>query len=969
MKKIWKLLSIGAVLTFLLSGCKKDEDVVVTTYPVTEVGVSTVTCGGDVIVNLSGISLTELGVCWSTSKNPTISDDHVSTPDYNDCFVCTLRDLQPNTKYHVRAYALRGTQPYYGKDVSFKTENFEGMTILTDTVTNITYSSARCGGVIEDDGGMTLISWGLCWSQSTSPTINDNKLEINLNQNTFFGNLINLSPETTYYVRAFATNSIGTFYGNQVTFRTLDGRPAVHSVNINSVTTNTARFIGEVTDGGMSYVTERGFCWSTNHNPTIIDEKVVQGTGTGQFSSIVNSLLPGTVYYVKAYAQNAEGIGYGDELSFMTLNNAPIVITNGVSDIDQTSAKGDGEVVNSGGLSVIERGFCWSTTPSPTINDNQVAYGSGLGQFWGNMTNLTPRTKYYFRAYAKNDLGVGYGDIISFTTIDLPTVVTTDAINIQATSFVASGNVTDDGGVPLTSKGMCWGVTPNPTITGSHTSDGDQIGEFTSNITNLNLNTTYYIRAYATNSLGTSYGQQIVVKTKDGVALISTHEISSIMATSATCGGSISDDGGFPITSRGICWSTMQNPTINNNHTTDGSGDGSFTSIMNGLSLNTVYYVRAYAINAHGTYYGEQRIFTTKDGIAIVSTMDITNINKTTASSGGTITTDGGSPIVAKGVCWSVNDNPTISNNHSEDGTGISSYNSNIFGLQNGTYYYVRAYVTNAYGTYYGESKKFLTHPIGAVGGLFSVSATKKVFISQGNLQYQASTNTWRFATHQYDLIGLDNLQASQDYSGWIDIFNYGTSGYNEKYPYNYYDYANCCIENTYYDWGVFNAINNGGNQNGVWRTITKEEWQYLLFNRPNASAKRSSVTVNNIPGYIILPDLWDCPHISFIPNANNYITNVYSLSQWEEMNKAGAVFLPAAGYKTSVGYSYPHMLEIGVSGWYFSTAFRTTPAPYANYFTYVFRFDGQAFEVNEYSYMHIGYGPTNFSIRLVQDY
>lgn len=118
----------------------------------------------------------------------------------------------------------------------------------------------------------------------------------------------------------------------------------------------------------------------------------------------------------------------------------------------------------------------------------------------------------------------------------------------------------------------------------------------------------------------------------------------------------------------------------------------------------------------------------------------------------------------------------------------------------------------------------------GVLPGAFSVSATKKVNFSQGNLQYQASTKTWRFAENQYDMIGAANSNISSTYNGWIDLFGWGTSGYNNKYPYmtsttnaDYGD-GNNDIAGTNYDWGVYNAISNGGNAKGLWRTLTTAE-------------------------------------------------------------------------------------------------------------------------------------------------
>ena len=191
--------------------------------------------------------------------------------------------------------------------------------------------------------------------------------------------------------------------------------------------------------------------------------------------------------------------------------------------------------------------------------------------------------------------------------------------------------------------------------------------------------------------------------------------------------------------------------------------------------------------------------------------------------------------------------------------------------------------------------------PTGAINGLFSIDVDRQVYFSRGNLQYRASTNTWQFANNQYDFVGSTNQYLSSDFGGWIDLFGYGTSGYNNLYPWlsstspSYYFSYN--ISNTPLDWGVYNPIINGGNEAGMWRTLTKSEWVYLFEIRANASQKYSQATVNGIHGIIIIPDTYQSPvGLTFIPQSNGWTNNQYSISEWQLMEALGAVFLPAAG-------------------------------------------------------------------------
>ena len=222
----------------------------------------------------------------------------------------------------------------------------------------------------------------------------------------------------------------------------------------------------------------------------------------------------------------------------------------------------------------------------------------------------------------------------------------------------------------------------------------------------------------------------------------------------------------------------------------------------------------------------------------------------------------------------------------------------------------------------------------GAILAEFSVSDSTKVYFSQGNLQYQASTNTWRFAEHQWDYVGNDNVNISEKYAGWIDLFGWGTSGYNGKNPYmtskeetDYGDGEND-IAGTNYDWGVYNKISNGGNQAGLWRTLTKDEWNYVISNRTDARYLRGTATINGIDGLILLPDNWILPKgciFTYGEDMHNdelpYVgctKNIYSASKWKKMEANGAVFLPAVGYRYLTGM---YGVSVTFYGFYWSSS------------------------------------------------
>lgn len=205
-------------------------------------------------------------------------------------------------------------------------------------------------------------------------------------------------------------------------------------------------------------------------------------------------------------------------------------------------------------------------------------------------------------------------------------------------------------------------------------------------------------------------------------------------------------------------------------------------------------------------------------------------------------------------------------------------------------------------------------------GGDFSVSNDRQVCFSQGNLQYQASTNTWRFAENQYDHAGTGNGNISSTYDGWIDLFGWGTSGWNSgatayqpwstsTYDADYYPNGNARIDlvGAYADadWAWHNPIQNGGNQAHMWRTLDDEEWRYLFFNRTDAGDKWGWATVNGQSGVILLPDEGSIPStLNFESNFSS--TNIYTLGEWQQFEAAGAIFLPAAGLRnvTSIQFT-----------------------------------------------------------------
>ena len=512
---------------------------------------------------------------------------------------------------------------------------------------------------------------------------------------------------------------------------------------------------------------------------------------------------------------------------------------------------------------------------------------------------------------------------------------------------------------------------------------------FIANFVDLHTGKKYYYKFEYSNGINTATSE--VHSFYLDAALVTlptvqTKDVTDITITSAKCGGEITDDGGYYVTSRGVCWSTNINPTIFDSYTTDGMNTGTYTSTITDLEPGTVYYVRAFAINEKGTSYGTEYSFETETNgggggggtitLPTVTTNEITDITSESAICGGNVTSDGNGTITARGVCWSTAPGPTINCAHTTDGTGTGAFTSNISGLNENSTYYIKAYATNEAGTAYGEQKKITTsYFIGGDGilpGLFSVSDTKQVQFSKGNLQYQATTNTWRFAETQMSFQGNSNIGIAENNPKWIDLFGWGTSGYNHGavlyQPWSsdvsseyYYAYgigsANLYDQDGTADWG-YNAIINGGYTVNMWRTLKHEEWVYLLDTRMTSSGVIFvKATVNNVRGVIVLPDNWKKTYYS-LPLANNGSVScdytIISLTDWNDIFEAnGAVFLPAAAARNSTN------VVSGDDGCYWSS---TTHETYDG-IAYYFNFDDTDFLVNNYRTKGEGH-----SVRLVRD-
>ena len=498
----------------------------------------------------------------------------------------------------------------------------------TTPITSISSAGAISGGVVTNTGNASITQRGLCWSLHPNPTISDSKVIIDAGQlGSFSGSLYSLTPNSSYYVRSFATNSAGTGYGTSIQFTTdnevILEPPVVYTGSITGFGTNVSAGGNVVSDGGMP-VTVRGICWNTAANPTTsLSTKTLDGTGLGVFASSITGLTIGTTYHVRAYATNSEGTSYGQDVAFVATSAAtiPTLVTTAISNNEHNEASSGGTISNDGGSTITQKGVCWGTISNPTIaNITKTNNGASTGTFVSSISGLTIGTTYYVRAYATNGIGTAYGNQITFVAAaSLPNIETISINTFDQTTGTFGVNLVDDGGADInemsirvgTSSGTYGMTLPMSNITAQ--------GEHYANKNNLTPNTVYYYIAHATNSVGSSWGTEKTFTTSTvqvSDPTVNTKSATNIISTGVDSGAdNISSD--FIVYDTGICWGTSLNPTIDDSKFNTGNKDNtSFIHSITGLNPNTLYHIRAFVQRDDGsgaftTFYGDDEVFTT----------------------------------------------------------------------------------------------------------------------------------------------------------------------------------------------------------------------------------------------------------------------------------------------------------------------------------------------------------------------
>lgn len=630
---------------------------------------SAATAGG-VITDDGGAQVTASGVVIDVTPNPAIGTallDSATNPVVRTgSYSLAVAGLNPGTTYHVRSYATNIVGTSYGPDSTFTT-NFSSVapTVFAVPATNVFGSIATVGGNITSDGGDPVISSGVVFSTMPNPVIGGmGVVDSVTNPAVLFGNysfnLTGLSPNTWYYFSAYATNGVGTAYSAQDSFMTA---PVInwlpYAQNFDTVGVNTGwntvivggSFnnweLGSPTKGTLSgpfsapnaWVTKLAGSYNDNHNAALVSPQMDFSAFTSnpiirfKHRFLTESCCDGGVLEIS--------INGG---SWTTVDNT--VGTGGDFNTPNNSLRWyNGNVFSVGSNCWINNSGAYASQSSGWITSQTVLNGTA-GQ-----NNVRVR----FR-FATDGSVVQEGweiDDIELIPPTLPTVVTGTVFNITTANATAAGNITDNGNATVTSSGVVIDVNPNPTIgsamVDSTTNPHVAIGSFTVNVAGFSPSTMYYVRAYATNSVGTAYGADSTFFTSAFIVppTINTNAVTGLGETTATVGGNIISDGGGAIMGSGVVFATTPGVMIGGMGVVDSMTNpivtsGNFSFNLSGLTHSTKYYYSSYAINSAGTTYGVEDSFFTDPIISSFpykQNFDTIGNNgwKTATTNGGTV--------------------------------------------------------------------------------------------------------------------------------------------------------------------------------------------------------------------------------------------------------------------------------------------------------------------------------------------
>ncbi|MDR1004321.1 MAG: hypothetical protein LBL97_04870 [Prevotellaceae bacterium] len=698
------------------------------------------------IIDDGGYAPTVRGFAYAlyveNAAEPTTNGTTVISTGTGADFTASLTDLQANTAYIVRPYAVNDAGTGYGESVTFTTSATQVPIVGIDREPVLAAYEAVCAGNVSTSHGFTVTERGFCFStESQLPTTAGNHaVATDGDDSAFSATLTSLTPNTQYEVRAYAVSEKGTGYSSMMELTTEHEQVvSLTQATVVNLTSSTATITALLTYESSTTITERGICYATTIAPDIHSEKMSDtSSDANRLQVTLTGLSEGIMYYTRAYAVTRDGTFYSGEIAFTTETTyTPTIGRPTVYDLTETGAKVRATISTNGGEEITERGFVYSTTNSePTTSDTQVTASDTDSGITATLTGLQGGATYYIRAYAVNAKGVGYSTVEQFTTVQhtAPVLSSLNVTDIGDDYATASAYIASSGGdgEEVSERGFVLSpYNTTPTIDDGalrFVADGTD-ALFTTSLTGLSYGTQYYIRAYAVNAIGTGYSASLsfytgttTVPAMDGVKCTDTQ------TTSLSLSMKVVTDGGTAITACGFRWYKSDDTSVGGDLA--GTLDGStITATLEGLTANTLYYIYGYATNKNGTAEtGHTGFYTAKlppgvddnslpgddNGITSPTLSDVSvgNRHATYVQLSATILRENGSAVTGKGFIWCTAEQgtPTLDNGTkvvlTTEGNDLQYL---LTGLTASTYYYVVAYATNAVGTTYSDLRGFTT--------------------------------------------------------------------------------------------------------------------------------------------------------------------------------------------------------------------------------------------------------------------
>jgi hypothetical protein len=766
---------------------------------------------GEMTTGWFRINTANPGTCNDTfgTRVPATSGTSLGTGSSSMSYGIATNALMPGTTYYFCAVTSNASGNGFGSVLTFTTP--APPVVTTTGAGTITSNSAVLGGSANPTAA-TSTGWfrlyttdpGTCSDTSgtripvtagTGQNLGSGTAPVGYSFNT--NTVLTLTPGTTYFYCALASNSLGTSVGAIASFTTLPVIPGVTTTAASALTANSATLNGNANPGGGA--TTAWFRYSATNPGACSDTfgtRIPTGSGgsdlgssntTQTFSQPIAGLTMGTTYYYCAIASNPAGVALGNLQSFIT-PTAPAATTNTPPTINDTSVTLSG-TVNPNGAATTGY-FRYATTSPGTCNDTfgtrvPATGAQDLGSSYSasvftlSATGLAPTTTYYYCVIAQNALGTTMGAVVQFTTKDRPAVTTAAASSITSSSAILNGTGNPNGASATgwfrlfsSDPGSCsdvGGIARIPSSGGQNLGTGTTVASYgynTNTVTSLSPGTTYYYCALASNTFGTGAGSVVSFTTAPAIPSVSTGSASALTSTTATLNGSANPGGGattgwfrYGTTSPGTCndtFGTRAPPTSGGSSLGAGQSSVSFFQGITGLTSGTTYYYCAIASNAAGTSFGGVGSFVTPSAPS-VTTNTVTSIGNVTAQLNGTANPNGDSAIgwfrlgtTNPGTCDDTFGNrvPTVGSN-TLGSSGSVPYQQPASGLAPNTTYYVCAVAQNSLGTSFGAVQSFTTFdkPVSATTAASGVATTSATLNGSGNPNGASATGWFRLYT------------------------------------------------------------------------------------------------------------------------------------------------------------------------------------------------------------------------------